>query len=178
MCKELTQQQMEVELINFLIDWACCDECEIIFDSDLNGNGDDLTLFKSVWNKRNLCFICIDGNGNVFGGYLTSTIDQDKYWIRDEDAFVFSLMRNGEIKEEHYPIRINLDGRRAFELYGNRDMGALYEFGDDIYVCKVGCYESKCKKARFSYYKEELPFVDNEHPHSFKVERIIILQMD
>ncbi|KAL7715535.1 TLDc domain-containing protein [Entamoeba marina] len=126
----------ETTIIDCLKKWSGKNSYSILFDSDIDGNGTDNTLPHKILGKNKLYFIHFDENQNVFGGYINSTIDIIQNWIKDPKAFLFSLIRNGKIKNEQYPIQKNsMD--RAFSLYNN--WYRLYCFGQgtsDILVEK------------------------------------------
>ncbi|KAL7717835.1 TLDc domain-containing protein [Entamoeba marina] len=170
--EEEHQQMFEILELEILSKWSGLNGCKIIFDSDLDGNG-YCTLDRSIVNKRNLYLITFDGESNVYGGYITEEINKIESKICDENAFVFSLIRNGKVKNSRYYIK-DTKNNYAFYVYPKRDDGALYVFGLDIGVTQVGC-PSCCFQNWFDYKNETGALVNNLD--YFPVQRIVVVQM-
>ncbi|KAL7714601.1 TLDc domain-containing protein [Entamoeba marina] len=159
--------------IDILKKWSNKKNYILLFDSDINGNGEGL-LEKIVLHKNNLYFITIEDDDNVFGGYIFSKISHVNEKIYDPNSFVFSLLRKGIIKNSKYHIK----GRyvdRSFILFDNNDM--LYAFGNDIHISKLNTSLSYCKQRSYDYKKEINSLVDLSYPHALKLQRLLILQM-
>ncbi|KAL7711823.1 TLDc domain-containing protein [Entamoeba marina] len=165
--------------IDILKYWSNKTILNILFDSDIDGDGrTDNLLLNKVLYKRNLYFISFDYNNNVYGGFVGTLVDRFDYFIRGEKTFVFSLKRNGEVKNTKYCLKQGKDS--AFMLYNNNPSKALYRFGNDIEVCKVNDDHSCCVFSQYNFYdygNEKLPLSDVVYPLKFNVERIIIIEM-
>ncbi|KAL7712558.1 TLDc domain-containing protein [Entamoeba marina] len=163
--------------LDVLKKWSDKRYYEIIFDSTKHGDGSDNVLHDKVLFKSKLYFISFDGNNNVYGGYISAGINAASTDIYDSESFVFSLMRDGIVKNSKYPIKKGCE-QNAFFLYYNSD--ALYLFGSyypcDIRVNKINNIRSFCNTKRFEYNGEKDPLVEN-YPNEFPVKRVIVLQM-
>ncbi|KAL7717038.1 TLDc domain-containing protein [Entamoeba marina] len=169
-----TQLSFQSKLIQELLNWSTSKNYTILFDSDLHGNGLN-TLEYSVLNKKRIYLITIDNNTNVFGGYISEKIDRINYDIVDKNSFVFSLIRNGVMKNKKYNIKRNISD--AIYFVHNTDYGFLYEFGDkDITIYNVGNSYCNCNQHWFEY-KEEKQALTNVD-QDFTAQRLIVLEMN
>ncbi|KAL7715192.1 TLDc domain-containing protein [Entamoeba marina] len=165
--------------LSFLNEWSNKQHYQFIFDSNSDGDGwTNNVLHDRVLHKSNLYFISSDNNGNIYGGYINNRIDEDNSYIKDNNIFIFSLQRNGKVKNKRYEIKKGNESY-AFKLCEkNERHGRLYEFGGDIYVYRVESPNSNCRQKHFDYNGEKGSIVDKESPQfNFKIKRIIILEM-
>ncbi|KAL7719445.1 TLDc domain-containing protein [Entamoeba marina] len=164
--------------INILKQWSNKTNFNVIFDSDVDGDGSNNVLNKIVMNKSNLYFITLDENNNVFGGYINVKIielDEFSGFISDDNAFIFSLIKDGKVKNTKYSIKSD-----DFALYLHRNdlNDYLYDFGDDICVNRIGNSKSYCQCGLYDYYIEN-PFIGSSHPiNFFQTKRIIVIEMN
>ncbi|KAL7721687.1 TLDc domain-containing protein [Entamoeba marina] len=143
-----------IDSISSLKNWSNKDTFNVIFDSDIHGDGwSNNVLRDTVYRRSNLYFITFDINNNVFGGYLNKTINTIGCGIEDDNSFVFSLIRNG---------------------------GCLYAFGDDIHVQRINNDESYCKCDYYDYNNEQNPLINIITPpyQTFQTTRIIVIEMN
>ncbi|KAL7722332.1 TLDc domain-containing protein [Entamoeba marina] len=167
--------------INVLKKWCQKNELITIFDSDINGDGSKNVLKNIVMNRKNLYFINIDIYNNVFGGYLTSSIKVTSAYTHDENAFIFSLIRDGKINQKKFMIKKS-HAKNAFYLEKNRDH--LYTFGGggkwDFVIFKVGSGRSYCNQHSFEYHGAKKALMERQgaldRPDSFAVRRVLVLQ--
>ncbi|KAL7718134.1 TLDc domain-containing protein [Entamoeba marina] len=164
----------EIDIINnsmnVLKQWSNKNTFNVIFDSNIDGDGSRNVLYDKVMKKSNLYFISSDDNGNIFGGYVSKEMSDDL--ICDKDSFVFSLTRNGEES-------------KAFRLFQINEEGLLYKFGgnimfSDIKIFCVGKSNSYCYRGQYcgyNYDNKEDALVENSL-QQFKVKRIIVLEMN
>ncbi|KAL7721032.1 TLDc domain-containing protein [Entamoeba marina] len=160
-------------LENILKYWSHSNQLSVIFDSDLHGNGYG-TLFRAVYNKNNLYFIHFDNNDNIYGGYLFSTINKVNKFIEDPKAFVFSLVKNGDIKKETYLLTTQFK-TRAFCLFSENSNHLLLQFGCDICAYEINRNLSNCKPLCYDYNGIDTPFVGTKN--TFSLQRLIVVQM-
>ncbi|KAL7721843.1 TLDc domain-containing protein [Entamoeba marina] len=162
--------------IDLLKKWSNKTTFNVVFDSDINGNGENV-LLNLVFNKSNLYFISFDENNNVYGGYIGNEINRYNQDILDENAFVFSLIRNGKVNNRVYSIHEGEN--RAFWLFSKNSECWLYAFADFV-VSKIGVDLSFCVDDNFFYdYKNDItPLTYVTYPKKFIVERVIALQMN
>ncbi|KAL7719319.1 TLDc domain-containing protein [Entamoeba marina] len=166
------QTQLECDVLNVLKKWSGLEMYTIIYDSDIQGNGWKI-LNKSVLKKKNLYFISMIDN-NVFGGYVSTKIVEIEIDVVDQQSFVFSLFRNGEMKNVKYDIESNME-ISAFTLFSNESGQDLYAFGFDVFVSPVGTPNSCFYRDCYEYNGEYHPFVNDKS--FFTIERIIVVEM-
>ncbi|KAL7722955.1 TLDc domain-containing protein [Entamoeba marina] len=168
--------------MNLLKQWSNKNTFNIIFDSDIDGDGWNNVLYNKVFKKSNLYFISFDGNNNVYGGYLDTKIDKsgDWIWITDKNAFIFSLIRNGKVNNKKYFMKQGKD--QAIILWNNDPNGYLYQFGSDIGVYKMGSNYSCCTENNeycdYEYNNDNKPLTDITLPNKFVVQRIVVIKMN
>ncbi|KAL7717099.1 TLDc domain-containing protein [Entamoeba marina] len=128
---QLSNEEQVTDLsqsINLIKEWTCKQKCSILFDSKIDGDGSDGVLKNKILNKKNLCFIHFDQNKNVFGGYVNVPIVGNKDFITDQKAFLFSLIRNGQLKNIKYDLMKN-EAKHSFYLNLDDSSDLLYCFG-------------------------------------------------
>ncbi|KAL7718499.1 TLDc domain-containing protein [Entamoeba marina] len=174
--------------------WFCLKTLNIIFDSDIDGDGSGNVLFNKVFGRRNLYFLTFDDNDNIFGGFVREYIDKFNYYLYGDDAFVFSLIKNGHQNNAQYRIGDEYKND-AFILRSNvSKTDALYAFGYEIYVYSIGNPESEifCEEfgdevsrytklaygCRFDFNEKQSPIIASTNANPFAIQRIIIIQME
>ncbi|KAL7720421.1 TLDc domain-containing protein [Entamoeba marina] len=177
--ENITQQCLEIEELipsfNKLKEWSGKQKCSVLFDSKIDGDGANNVLIKKVINQSNLYFIRFDNQNNVFGGYVGELIRYTNNNIEDPNSFIFSLIRNGDIKHDIYKIK---ESEKQYAFCLNSDNATkLYKFGmhNDIGVYKTDNSESRCNQSSYIYEGENFPFVDN---HYFKTKRTVVIKME
>ncbi|KAL7722241.1 TLDc domain-containing protein [Entamoeba marina] len=163
------------QALEVLKSWSGLNFSHVLYDSDLHGDGRG-SLHQTLMDKSKLFFLHFDNNDNVFGGYVQSKITELNTFNYDKDCFVFSLRKNGVDNPRRYLIK-ETSARYAFHL--NSAYGMLYQFGNDIRICKVGDARSCCYQFNFEYDGTEDALSDRQWNRNerFSVERIIIMQM-
>ncbi|KAL7714070.1 TLDc domain-containing protein [Entamoeba marina] len=169
---------MEMKEIRILKQWSGLKNIDILFDSDINGDGFDILKWLCK-DRRNLYFISIDDKNNVFGGFINEYIYTYNYGVSDEKAFVFSLIRDGSVKNLKYNIKWGHE-RMAFYLFSsNNPHGLLYQFGEDIIIRRVGKGYCFYKQDLYNYNGEKKALVEsNSLANGFPIMRVIVLQMN
>ncbi|KAL7717034.1 TLDc domain-containing protein [Entamoeba marina] len=167
---------LQEQEINILKEWTNSKNYTVLFDSDIDGNGAQNSLKNIVFNKSNLYFITIDDTNNIYGGFLFKSIEKVNEFTSDENAFVFSLIRDGVTNNIKYSICKGNESH-PFILWSHRDF--LYSFGAgfDIRVWKIGSNKSSCLPFSFNYRKQRNPLV-TIYPHQFEISRILVLEMN
>ncbi|BFU26664.1 predicted protein [Entamoeba histolytica] len=149
----------------------------ILFDSDIDNWKVGTSIFdERIMNKENIIIIIEDEEGNKFGGYVNSKINEVGDFINDSNSFLFSLESNGrnegmkkyDIKQQQY----------SFKLF-NQSSDYLFGFGfGDIRVYKENDKtESYCKQHSFSYEGISKALCGKEYPERFTPKRIIVIEM-
>ncbi|KAL7712291.1 TLDc domain-containing protein [Entamoeba marina] len=159
-----------------LREWSKKQNCSVLFDSKIDGDGGNDVLLNKVINKRNLYFISFDNENNVFGGYVDTIINKTNSFITDPNAFTFSLMRNNDKKNNKYEIKNN-NQQYAFYLFSNKDDMYGFGGGNAIHVGKINNSNSYCTSYSFEYTGDQHPFVDKNYPTQFAMKRILVIQM-
>ncbi|BFU25837.1 trichohyalin, putative [Entamoeba histolytica] len=146
----------------------------ILFDSDKDNWNKNTSVFdQRIMNKEHIIIIIEDEDGNKFGGYVNSKIDEVESCINDSKSFVFSLESNGRIEGMmKFDIK---QPRYAFYLYNQSD-DYLFEFGlDDIFVYKENNKtESSCYQNCFEYKGISNALCGKQ---DFTPKRIIVIEM-
>ncbi|BFU26166.1 trichohyalin, putative [Entamoeba histolytica] len=148
----------------------------ILFDSDKDNWNKNKSVFdQRIMYKEHIIIIVEDEEGNKFGGYVNSKIDEDE-WINDSKSFLFSLESNGRI-DGMKKFDIEEPGH-AFYLH-NQSNNWLFVFGlDDIEVYKENDKTlSYCKQLSFEYEGISNALCGNEWPNRFTTYRIIVIEM-
>ena len=108
---------------------------DVIFDSRIDKWGlNDSVLNRKIEGKGNLIFLIEDNNGEKFGYYLNTQIEQPiqryEWWMKtDNNSFHFNLGSNGRIAHPiKYPIKDTLYG--SYQLYKTRQSDRLIWLGD------------------------------------------------
>lgn len=79
--------------------------------------------------KRNTICIIKSSSNYVFGGYTSTAWQSTNVHLTDENAFIFSLRRDGESKADKFMVKNPVQAIRGQATYGPT-FGAY-----DIYVC-------------------------------------------
>ncbi|KAL7722497.1 TLDc domain-containing protein [Entamoeba marina] len=167
-----------VNILNVLKEWSNMEHYHIIFDSDIDGDGySNSTFINKAINKQNNYFISFDKEYNIFGGYLSSKINACNRFIGDKNVFVFSMLTNGVVDMKKFNIK-KIRENNAFWLCYNNGFQGLYQFGHDIYVYGIGGATWCGYEDWVEYGEKKKPFANIEHPETFPVQRIIVLQMN
>ncbi|BFU24413.1 trichohyalin, putative [Entamoeba histolytica] len=150
----------------------------ILFDSDIDDWNRNTSVFdQRIMNKEHLIIIIEDEDGNKFGGYVNSKIDEVNDYINDSQSFVFSLESKGRIEGmKKFDIR---QPEYAFYL-DNQTNNYLFEFGiDDIAIYKENKKtKSLCKQHSFSYKGISKALCGKQFPNNyFTPKRIIVIEM-
>ncbi|KAL7714086.1 TLDc domain-containing protein [Entamoeba marina] len=163
-----------------LKEWCKKDTFTILYDSDIHGCINKNDFLQRVINKRNMYFIHFDYNQNIFGGYVGENVDKIGLDITDKNAFIFSLVRNGKIKNVKYKIQYQKISK-AFYLYKSGNF--LYDFGGGFDIKISGILKKTCwcnsisKSNAYVYHDEKYPLTDENYPKEFELQRILIIQM-
>ena len=164
---------------------------DIIFDSNKHGwSWRNNEFRKNIFNKSKVCIVIENEDGEIFGCYINSKIDEVSEWIdekiKDENAFVFNLESNGR----H-------EGPMKFDIKKEKSKHTFFLF-PDYYDCLFQCgncnilikkenkkSESRCEQDNFSYFDYrgvEKALVQNPNEDAydekyFTLKRFIVIQM-
>jgi hypothetical protein len=86
-------------------------ECELVYRATRDGFTSD-AFHSKCDDKPNLVSIIRNNLNYVFGGYTSVAWNTKLEWITDTEAFIFSLRRNGQSKNDKFTILNN--GLNAF----------------------------------------------------------------
>ncbi|BFU24979.1 predicted protein [Entamoeba histolytica] len=172
--KRKEEEKRRKEEMLQLEEWTNRKVSNILFDSDKDDWKQGTSVFdQRMMNKEHIIIIIEDEEGNKFGGYVNSKIDEVGY-INDSQSFLFSLESNGrmkgmkkfDIKEQEY----------AFCLWNQSDDWLFkFGFGNDIFVCKENDKtESFCDQNSFEYEGIRNALCGKE---DFTPKRIIAIEM-
>ncbi|BFU26198.1 trichohyalin, putative [Entamoeba histolytica] len=152
----------------------------ILFDSYYDNWNKNTSVFdQRLMNKENIIIIIEDSDGNKFGGYVNSKIDEVGHYIKDSHSFLFSLESKGRMKRmKKFDI---IEQEYAFWL-DNQSSDGLFSFGCglignrcDIYVYKDNDKTlSFCKQNSFKYEGISKALCGKE---LFTTKRIIVIEM-
>ncbi|BFU18161.1 hypothetical protein EHI8A_047030 [Entamoeba histolytica HM-1:IMSS-B] len=171
------------EMVKQLEEWTEKRISNILFDS----NNDDWNISTSVFdqrilNKEHIIIIIEDEEGNKFGGYIHSKIDETDERIKDIRSFVFSIKSKGGLFEMQLSYMFR--HQYIFYLY-TRPSILLFAIGDELYATKnnIVIYKENNKtkswRSQFSFEdnKGNSLFWENELPEHFIPKRIMVVQM-
>ncbi|BFU24830.1 predicted protein [Entamoeba histolytica] len=151
----------------------------ILFDSDIDDWNKNTSVFdERIINKQHIIIIIEDEEGNKFGGYVSSKIDEVDGFIYDSKSFLFSLESNGRIEGmKKFDIK-----RPQYAFYlNNQSHHCLFEFGycGDIFVRKENNKTySFCYQDSFEYEGIRNALCGKEWPNNyFTPKRIIVIEM-
>ncbi|KAL7720293.1 TLDc domain-containing protein [Entamoeba marina] len=165
-CFSSYEKQM-LKSINSLKQWSNKTEINMIYDSDIDGDA-NVTLLKKVLNKKDLYFITLDENDNIFGGYITEKITQGNVFHRDNNSFNKHYLLSSEINSLAFCIcDWNIDEERI-----------LYFFGNDLCIRETSSSLSYSDPHYFNYSDHNDYLVSHQFPNQFKVLRIVIAEMN
>ena len=101
--------------------------CKLLYRATRDGFK-NLAFYSKCENKQNLVSIIRNDSNYVFGGFISRAWKRGALWIGDENAFIFSLRRNGETKKDKFLIQSN--GNMAFDTHPHY----LFSHGFDIHI--------------------------------------------
>ncbi|BFU26113.1 trichohyalin, putative [Entamoeba histolytica] len=150
----------------------------ILFDSDKDDWKEDTSVFdKRIINKEHIIIIIEDEDGNKFGGYVNSKIDEVESCINDSKSFIFSLKSNGRMKGMmKFDIK---QPQHAFNLY-NQSHKYLFGFGGgfDILIYKENTKtRSNCNPCSFKCEGISNALCGKLYPNRFTPKRFIVIEM-
>ncbi|KAL7714004.1 TLDc domain-containing protein [Entamoeba marina] len=163
------------EMFNNMKKWSNKENGHIIYDSDIDGD-DNKSFISKVLNKKNMYFVHSDSNGNIFSGFISTTITDVGSWTQDPNCFLFSINSDGMIR---YPKRFSIKKNwkeKAIQLYPNREWLCL--FGWDLRVCKMGKRCSYLNQEAFDYGKDQTALHHDQYPSYIVLERLVVIEME
>ncbi|EKE39367.1 hypothetical protein ENUP19_0370G0020 [Entamoeba nuttalli] len=152
----------------------------IIFDSTTSNWRHDISVFEEkLINKQHILIIITDSEGNKFGGYVNSRIDNVGDYVYDPNAFLFSLESNERLKGmmkftiKNPKYAFCLDDQSDDRLFS---FGYGYGFGNDITIYKEDYKtESYCKQWSFNYNGINNPLCSDKY---FTPIQFIVIEMN
>ena len=135
---------------------------EVLFDSDFcNWDQNSSTFDSHIFGKEKVVFVIEDEDGNVFGCYINSMINQriDNIVAKDNEnsnfdneCILFSLNSNGRSKE---PVSFNIQtkyAKEAFRLYSKYSEGLFTIGKQDVIIQKQKLRKyCNCQPTAFDY---------------------------
>ncbi|BFU24423.1 predicted protein [Entamoeba histolytica] len=176
--KRLKRKEMKSqEEIRQIEEWTNRKVFNILFDSDIDNWSKDTSVFyQRIMNKEHIIIIIEDEDGNKFGGYVNSKIDEVNDYINDSKSFLFSLESTGRIEG-----MMKFDIKQPQHAFGvwNQTNNCLFEFGgNDIIVCKENDKtKSSCKQSSFEYNGMSNALCGKQLPECFTPKRFIVIEM-
>ena len=164
--------------ISKIEEWTRKKIISIIFDSDQDNWDSGKEFSRYIIDKSNLLFMIDDMEYNRFGGYISSKITGADTYIKDPNAFIFSLKSNGRLPG---PTKFNIkDPDDAFTLITTHDR-YIFAFG--------GGYDIKLDSKKTFNYANSNPcsydFGNNTnalygkiYPNRFTPKRWVVYQME
>ena len=184
--KELNKQTIEEfnesysSEMKYLREWLNENNYQILFDSKYHNWKTETSIFdKQIFGKSHIAILIEDEKNNVFGCYVDKRIDRYNEFIKDKNAFIFSLKTNERIDNPtKYPI---LFSDESFRL-GKSSDDLLFSIGEgDIVVMKENCITNEkyhsYSQSSFKYEGLEKRNENNEK-HTFDVKRIFVIQIN
>ncbi|GAB1223493.1 hypothetical protein ENUP19_0149G0031 [Entamoeba nuttalli] len=165
----------DTKYIKQLKEWTNRKVGNILFDSDNDDWNKNTSIFEErIMNKEHIIIIIEGEDGNKFGGYVNSKIDEFGY-VNDSQSFLFSLESKGRIEGmKKFDIKYPED---AFWLHNKSDY-SLFGNGYDICVYKENNkIKSYCYQRSFEYKGISNALCGKSHPDHFTPKRIIVIEM-
>ena len=163
---------------------------ELIYDSSIcNWNREESTFDTRIFKRKNIIIMIEDSEDNIFGAGIKSEINtyQHPYNkgikgnnIRDINAFVFSIKKNGQLQQENKYIIKYPNSSVAFSLY-DKNSDKLFTIGekDIVIMKKENCKECICEMKSFDYGTEMNPLRSKQQENRiFTVKKIRVFQME
>ena len=156
----------------------------ILFDSEKDDWNSNTSVFdKKIFGKTDLIFVVEDINGNKFGAYIHSRINQYDTWIYDKNSFLFTLQSNQQMKNGMIKFEIQKQHmKHACYLYQQSD-AALIAFGTGHTIHlnkeerkeKCLCYQNNVS---YNYHLVSNAFIPNclNNREKFTPKRIIVVE--
>ena len=91
------------------------------------------SFFERIQNKSNLVFFFFTSDGILFGQYTSSIIHEQRIFIEDENAFLFTFKDHIPQK---FPIMKQFANRAIMIFHENSLIQRLIKFGNDIVIGK------------------------------------------
>ena len=131
--------------LSFIKEHTNCTEFHVIYDSDEN-EFNQRAFQSTVIGRKNVLGIVITENGDVFGSFHTVKIEpttDDLNWTKDNDFFVFSILKEGE---DNYQIYRKNEGvfckERSIRIV--YDDETFYRINNAFYL-RPGLYQRRGK---------------------------------
>ena len=118
--KFMETEPIQKNPLHFIKMYTDCTEFQKIYDSD-EMEFNQHAFQSIIIGRTNVLSIVITENGDVFGSFHTVKIESvtnDLNWTKDDDFFVFSILKNGE---DNYQIYKKNEGVYCKERYFRRN---------------------------------------------------------
>ena len=98
--------------IDMLEEWSGLEVGEVLYDSERDGK-ESKTFRDQILHHKQMYFIIIDSDGNVFGHYHSTVINSPGNWsndserVHDRNIFMFTLNSNGRCEAKKCKSKIN-----------------------------------------------------------------------
>ena len=161
--KEIIKIKQEKEIEDNIYKITEMEIKNILFNSNIDKwSQNDSNFGKKLEGKQNIIIVIEDKEGNIFGGFISKEIIQNKF-IFDNNSYLFSLKKDGKIINKKYPIKnneycfkISSDEWRVLFGFGAKDNGDMTSY-KDICVYKKDYKNGKnsCEQHSYEYKGEE-----------------------
>ncbi|ELP92606.1 hypothetical protein EIN_166110 [Entamoeba invadens IP1] len=161
---------------------AWCSKCvgDVIFDSNIDAIGKGSKAFNQrVFHRENgIALFIFDDEKNIFGCVVTKSIESEDITVEDENAFVFSLMRNGEKCAKKFMIKKE-EAKNAIFVGKKMNVGLFSVGNDDIRINRKFHENtvSFCAQNAFDYGEEKEALCGKVIPNYFALQRLVIAEL-
>lgn len=163
--------------IEMIENWTGKKIVSMIFDSDVDNWDTGKDFSNYIIGKSNLLFMINDEQNNRFGGYISSQITKPDTYIKDSQAFIFSLNSNGRLST---PTKFGINSpSSAFISITNHERYILaFGGGYDLKLDKKSTsYMSNSNPSSYNFGQNNNALYGKTYPDRFTPKRWLVYQM-
>ena len=167
-------------LVSALKEWTGNENATIIFDSTV----DEFTadgLFDTVRGKRNIAVVGFTTEGDVFGGFYSVAMTDQREFIYDPSIFAFSFESHGRCKTpQRFAVKDDQRCRKYVHFNKNDSDGWFVDVGGNFGNFFLGNEKSAtwCYDLSYEYVGiEDTTLTGKTHPERFTCTRVVAVHL-
>ena len=158
--------------IDMLEEWSGLEVGEVLYDSERDGK-QSKTFRDKILHHKQMYFIIIDSDGNVFGHYHSTKIDKVNVDYYDRNIFMFTLNSNGRCEVRKF----EQNSRVYTYIYGDEEFIFCGACLGEYYINNFDKKESQINKSIMSSLKEINENTLTGKCGKFKLKRLVVLKI-